>query len=157
MPDKSDPPRGFRIFPQKAEVEVDDELTFHLEERVRDYVARGMDPELARAAAIERLGDLHTVRQECTQMLEDDRRAARRRDWIEDLRQDLRYGVRVRAPGSPLLAARHHHARARYRRQRSGVRRREVRACSTPCRTATRTVWCACTRAGRARRPRHSR
>ena len=106
MPDKSDQPRGFRIFPQKAEVEVDDELTFHLEERVRDYVARGMDPESARAAALERLGDLHTVRQECTQMLEDDRRVARRRDWIEDLRQDLRYGVRsaLRAPLFSLLA-----------------------------------------------------
>ena len=106
MPDKSDQPRGFRIFPPKPAAEVDDELTFHLEERVRDYVARGMDPESARAAALERLGDLHTVRQECTQMLEDDRRVARRRDWIEDLRQDLRYGVRsaLRAPLFSLLA-----------------------------------------------------
>src|SRR3954468_11972367 len=32
--------REFRIFPRKAEVEVDDELGFHLEQRVRDYIAR---------------------------------------------------------------------------------------------------------------------
>ena len=106
MADTPDRPRGLRMFPRKPDVEVDEELTFHLERRVRDYVARGMDPESARAAAMARLGDLHTVRQECTQMLEDDRRAARRRDWMEDLRQDLRYGVRsaLRAPLFSLLA-----------------------------------------------------
>ena len=98
--------REFRIFPPRPDAEVDDELTFHLEQRVRDYVARGMDPESARAAAIARLGDLSTVRQECTQMLEDDRRTARRRDWFDDLRQDLRFGIRaaVRAPLFSLLA-----------------------------------------------------
>jgi len=98
--------REFRIFPPKPQAEVDDELAFHLEERVRDYVARGMDAESARAAAVARLGDLTTVRQECTQMLEDDRRTARRRDWFDDLRQDLRFGLRgaVRAPLFSLLA-----------------------------------------------------
>src|SRR5690242_7398392 len=98
--------REFRIFPRKAEVEVDDELGFHLEQRVRDYIARGMDPESARAAAIARLGDLTTARQECTQMLEDDRRTARRRDWFQDLGQDLRFGIRaaLRAPLFTLLA-----------------------------------------------------
>jgi hypothetical protein len=65
-----------------------------------------MDPEPARAAAIARLGDLTTVRQECTQMLEDDRRTARRRDWFDDLRQDFRFGIRgaLRAPLFSLLA-----------------------------------------------------
>jgi putative ABC transport system permease protein len=98
--------REFRIFPRKADVEVDDELGFHLEQRVRDYIARGMDPESARAAAIARLGDLTTTRQECTQMLEDDRRTARRRDWFQDLGQDLRFGIRaaLRAPLFSLLA-----------------------------------------------------
>ena len=95
--------REFRIFPPKPDAEVDDELAFHLEQRIRDYVARGMDPESARAAAIARLGDLTTVRQECTEMLEDDRRTARRRDWFEDLRQDLRFGIRS-AAGAPLFS-----------------------------------------------------
>ena len=95
--------RDFRIFPPRPDAEVDDELAFHLEQGVRDYVARGMDPESARAAAIARLGDLITVRQECTQMLEDDRRTARRRDWFDDLRQDLRFGIRA-AAHAPLFS-----------------------------------------------------
>ena len=98
--------RDFRIFPPKPDAEVDDELAFHLEQRVRDYIARGMDPESARAAARARLGHLSTVRQECTQMLEDDRRTARRRDWFDDLRQDFHFGIRaaLHAPLFSLLA-----------------------------------------------------
>jgi predicted permease len=98
--------RGARPFPARPQAEVDDELTFHLEQRVRDYVARGMDPEAARAAALARFGDLNGVRRECAQMLDDDRRAARRRDWRDDLRQDLRFGMRsaLHAPLFSLLA-----------------------------------------------------
>jgi putative ABC transport system permease protein len=98
--------RGVRPFPAKPQVEVDDELAFHLEQRVRDYVARGMDPEAARAAALARFGDINGVRRECAQLLDDDRRAARRRDWLDDLRQDLRFGVRsaLRVPLFSLLA-----------------------------------------------------
>jgi predicted permease len=87
-------------------VDVDAELSFHLEERIREYVARGMDPEAARAAALARFGDLPRVRDECTELLEGDRRAEARRDWLDDLRQDVRYGVRaaLRAPLFSLLA-----------------------------------------------------
>jgi putative ABC transport system permease protein len=101
-------PRGGVRSPLDPEpqAEVEAELAFHLEERVRDYVARGMDPAAARAAAIERFGDLKGVRKICTELLEADRRAADRRDWFADLRQDLRYGVRsaLRAPLFSLLA-----------------------------------------------------
>ena len=44
-----------RIIPPKPDVEVDEELAFHLEQRVADYIARGMDPAAARGAALERL------------------------------------------------------------------------------------------------------
>ena len=95
-----------RPFEPKPGTEVDHELAFHLEERVRDYIARGMDPVAARVAALERFGDFTGVRSECTQLLEEDRRAERRRDWLDDLRQDVRYGVRaaLRAPLFSLLA-----------------------------------------------------
>ena len=98
--------RGGRPFEQAPQVEVDQELAFHLEQRVRDYVARGMDPAAARAAALARFGDLSGVRSECTELLAEDRRAAARRDWLDDLRQDLRYGVRsaLRTPLFSLLA-----------------------------------------------------
>ena len=95
-----------RPFEASPETQVDDELAFHIEQRVRDYTARGMSPEAARAAAIERLGDLTGVRQECTEMLAQDQLAERRRDWLDDLRQDIRFGVRsaLRAPIFSLLA-----------------------------------------------------
>jgi putative ABC transport system permease protein len=102
--------RGFfsraRPFQPAPEAEVNDELAFHLEQRVRDYIARGMDPDAARAAALERFGDLAGVRSECAQLLDEDRRATARRDWLDDLRQDLRFGVpsALRAPLFTLLA-----------------------------------------------------
>jgi predicted permease len=97
---------GRRPLVPEPRVEVDDELAFHLEQRIRDYVARGMDPAAARAAALERLGDLAGVRKQCTELLAADRRAEHRRDWLGDLRQDLRFGVRsaLRAPLFSLLA-----------------------------------------------------
>ena len=98
--------RGRRPVDAAPRAEVDDELAFHIEQRVAEYIARGMTPDAARAAALERLGDLASVRDECTELLTADRRAANRRDWLGDLRQDLRFGLRsaLRAPVFSLLA-----------------------------------------------------
>ena len=81
----------------KPEKEVDSELRFHIEERIRANIAAGMTPEEARAAAIERFGNTAAVREECVRILAEDRRTQRRRDWIEDLRQDLRFAMRSAA------------------------------------------------------------
>lgn len=93
--------RWARMIRRKPEVEVDDELPFHLEERVREYVAGGMSPEAARAAALERFGNFVGVREECAQLLDEEQRAEARRDWLSDLRQDVRYAGRTlrRSPG----------------------------------------------------------
>jgi len=98
--------RVSRLFRPEPRSEVADELAFHLEQRVREYLARGMVPAAARAAALERFGNVEGVREECAQLLAEDRRAEARRDWMDDLRQDLRFGVRaaVRAPMFSLLA-----------------------------------------------------
>ena len=45
--------------------ELDEELRFHLEQRTRDYVDRGMSPESAREAAAQRFGDAARVRDAC--------------------------------------------------------------------------------------------
>ena len=98
--------RNTRFIAPKPQAEVDDELSFHLEQRVREYVARGMAPDAARRVALQRFGDLGEVREECTTLLQAERRAEARRDWLDDLRQDARFAVRsaLRAPLFSLLA-----------------------------------------------------
>ncbi|MEX0907693.1 MAG: ABC transporter permease, partial [Gemmatimonadota bacterium] len=91
-----------RLFRDEPRSEVQDELDFHLEQRVREYVARGMDEESARRAALERIGDIDRVRGECTELLAAERRALARRDWVSDLRQDLRFSLRA-AGRTPLF------------------------------------------------------
>lgn len=68
--------RWRRIFRRDPGPEVEEELRYHIEERIRDYIDRGMDPEAARRAAMERLGDLERVREECTGLLAAERRAS---------------------------------------------------------------------------------
>ena len=96
-------PRAVGANPER---EVDAELAFHLEQRTRDYVARGMTPEAARAAALERFGDVKGVRDDCAQLYTEEVRETQRREWFATLRQDLRFGVRaaLRAPLFSLLA-----------------------------------------------------
>src|SRR4051812_37909133 len=90
----------------KPKREVNDELQFHLEQRIQSYIASGMAPDAARRKALERFGDVDGVREECAQLLTEDRKAEARRDWFDDLRQDLRFAVRsaVKAPVFSLLA-----------------------------------------------------
>ena len=45
--------------------ELDQEIAFHLEARIEEYMASGLDADAARAVAIERLGDLARVRDDC--------------------------------------------------------------------------------------------
>ena len=54
--------RYLRFWGPRAEADVDDELRFHIEMRVRDYIALGMTEDDARAATARRLGDLASNR-----------------------------------------------------------------------------------------------
>ena len=100
--------RAFRLAVRRPRIEadVDDEVAFHLEMRVAELVARGLTPEAAQAEACRRFGD--TRHWSMAMTAEDRERAAleQRAEWLDDLRQDLRYGARslVRAPLFTLLA-----------------------------------------------------
>jgi predicted permease len=63
-----------------------------------------MSPDEARRAAEERFGELSHVRDECVDILTEDRRTQRRRDLVEDLMQDLRFAVRS-AAHAPVFTA----------------------------------------------------
>src|SRR5262245_12988384 len=80
--------------------DVDRELSFHLDMRVRELIAAGMSAEDARRTAMERFGAYRGARDEC---LAIDARLGRRRSraaYLHELWQDLVYAARVlrRAP-----------------------------------------------------------
>jgi putative ABC transport system permease protein len=99
-------PRKIPFVPLKPEKEVDSELRFHLEKRIQANLAAGMTPEQATQAAIERFGDLEGVRVECARILREDRKTNARREWFEDLGQDIRFAIRsaVHSPVFTTLA-----------------------------------------------------
>ncbi len=67
--------------------EFTEELTFHLEMETRELIRRGMDPAKARRQANIALGGVDVYREEA--------RDARGTRVLEDLIQDVRYGVRI--------------------------------------------------------------
>lgn len=72
---------------------LDREIRDHIERETRDNIERGMSPEDARAAALRAFGNV-------TRVVEDTR-AVWIVVWLEQLWQDVRYGVRtlLRNPG----------------------------------------------------------
>jgi predicted permease len=83
-----------RIFRPTARAEVADELRFHVEERARELIERGMDPERALEQAERRFGPVRPIEDE---LVDSTRRRRQREDRAErlmNLRKDLRYTLR---------------------------------------------------------------
>jgi len=72
---------------KRVEQELDEELQYHLHRQIEEGVTDGLTPEQARHAALRELGAITQNKEECRDM--------RAVDWIENLPQDLRYGVRT--------------------------------------------------------------
>jgi predicted permease len=81
-----------------VEQELSDELRFHLDRLIEQNVSKGMEPEEARYAALRELGAVEQIKEECRDM--------RRANFIQDLMQDVRYGLRQlqRNPGFTAVA-----------------------------------------------------
>jgi len=92
--------RWIRVIRRDPMEEAEEELRYHLEMRVEDYKRQGMSEDEARKAARTRLGDLKDVRKKLKKVSAAESRAERRREWISEIRQDVRYGFRtlLRAP-----------------------------------------------------------
>src|SRR5690349_5543969 len=77
-----------RLQRSRVQREIDEELRFHLDEEIEAGVRRGLSVEAARRAAHDSLGGNPLLMRERVQ---DVRRLSR----VDDLRRDLRHGVRL--------------------------------------------------------------
>src|SRR5215212_5520798 len=74
--------------------EVDTELAFHLDMRAQEYMDRGLGAEAARAEAVRRMGNVDRVRGVCRALGEARERDMERSEWLDAVRQDVRFGAR---------------------------------------------------------------
>jgi putative ABC transport system permease protein len=83
---------------EQSERELNEELQHHLELKTQELIGAGMSPDEARYAALRAFGGIEQKKEQC--------RDADRLRWLEDLVQDLRYGLRQlrRNPGFTAVA-----------------------------------------------------
>ncbi len=81
----------------RVESELDEELQFHLENKIQEGIAEGLSAEEARYRALRAMGGLDQKKEEM--------RDARRVHWLTDFVDDVRYAVRSlrRTPGLTAL------------------------------------------------------
>jgi putative ABC transport system permease protein len=98
--------RYLRFARPNVAADVDDELRFHIDMRAERNIALGMAPDEARRDALLRFGDVSIVRDSLVDHDQRKQTATRRVEYLSDLIQDLRFGLRSlrRAPGFTLAA-----------------------------------------------------
>lgn len=75
------------VLRSRQQLEIDEELRFHLEQRTDEFVRQGMSADRARQEALRRFGNPSRIRERT----EDSDRLG----WLGDLVEDARYGLRT--------------------------------------------------------------
>ena len=98
--------RYLRFWGSNVADDVDDELRFHIEMRVSEYIARGLSPDDARRAALLRVGSIAAARDECLVIGRERERHARGADLLSSIAADIGFALRAlrRAPGWTAVA-----------------------------------------------------
>ncbi|HEU4996523.1 MAG TPA: ABC transporter permease [Gemmatimonadaceae bacterium] len=105
MPDAPRWRRYLRFWRPNVNADVDDELEFHLAERVDELVGLGMDEVAARAYALRRFGDLRRVRDTCRDLAHHQEADMRRSETLDILRRDIVYATRMLRSNAAFTAA----------------------------------------------------
>ena len=95
-----------RFWRVRVDEEVDSEFTFHVEMRTRELVGRGMSPDAAREAAIQRFGNIERVGATCRAIGKQRDNDMRRTEYLSELTQDVTFACRqlLRSPGFTVVA-----------------------------------------------------
>jgi putative ABC transport system permease protein len=83
-----------KLFGLEPRGDVEAELTFHVEMRVRELIDAGETPERARRQALQRFGDLERARRECVAINERRKRHMDLVQFFTEFKQDMGYAVR---------------------------------------------------------------
>lgn len=89
--------RLFRLALRRRDVvheHVDEEIALHLELRAKQLEAQGLTPDEARREARHRFGDTAAARRSLKATAERRESRMRLHEWLDDLRQDVRFGIR---------------------------------------------------------------
>jgi putative ABC transport system permease protein len=97
--------RYLRFWRSNVSADVDDELQFHLRERVDELMALGLDETAAREQALRRFGDVEGVKESCRTIAQLGETTMRRAETLDVLRQDLVYTFRVMRTNVAFTAA----------------------------------------------------
>jgi predicted permease len=87
--------RYLRFWRPDVRADVDDELAFHMQERVDDLMAGGMDAETARREALRLFGDWNGVKREMLGEALKLETEMRRLEMLDVLKQDAIYALRL--------------------------------------------------------------
>ncbi len=87
--------------------EVDEEIAFHIEMRIRELVESGEDPRVAREMVLARLGDVGRLKRTCVDLGRRRDREMRLTRCLEELRTDVTTAIRQMkaAPAFTMVAA----------------------------------------------------
>jgi len=95
-----------RFWRMRVDEEVDAELEFHVEMRVRDLMANGIDRDEARRRAIGRFGNIGRVNATCRSIGKQREKDMRRIEYFSELKQDVTFACRqlLHNPGFSIIA-----------------------------------------------------